>query len=494
MTQRTEDYKQELISILFAQKHLIFWSAFLVLVGAVLIAFYLPPTYSASGAVLLTGKQLTDKTSEALVKGNQPGLRVFEVKKEDLASEVQILTSPEVIASALKKLSGAHPELVAPAKGGGQSDPVHRILTKLSTVLVPASNVIDVHFTNKDPALAVDVLSAIMDEYITYRSKFYSKASPSPAFFGDQAEGFNQSLRQKEDELAELVDSTGISDPVIEMSENIKLKKKLEESLSALRNDAINARLTLDQIEKALVARDIKYFSFIENSLMGQIGLQVAVLQAERGNLLRVYQPTSERITAVDEQIQERMGALRAEVTAYREDVNRKLRVLEQQIRQMETEIAGYDDRNVSLEKQRIESVRIQRESQVLGASFEEYSKRRDEVKINALFGQDEPLSSASIMKRAFPSDGPVFPKKRVVIPLGLLVGLLLGCSLGFVREYFDHTFKKPSDVLAYAGLPVIFSISRPENRAFSRVYALTITVLVIGLLLFVLLKLQAGV
>jgi len=39
-----------------------------------------------------------------------------------------------------------------------------------------------------------------------------------------------------------------------------------------------------------------------------------------------------------------------------------------------------------------------------------------------------------------------------------LLVGLLLGCSLGFVREYFDHTFKKPSDVMAYAGLPVIIS------------------------------------
>ena len=494
MVQQTEDYKQELISILFAQKHLIFWAAFLIFVGAVLIAFYQPPTYSASGAILLTGKQLTDKSTEAAIKGSQPSLRVFEVKKEDLASEVQILTSPEVIGKALQQLRDKHPELVAPAKGEGQSDPVHRILKRLSTVLVPASNVIDVHFTDRDPALAVAVLSAIMDEYISYRSKFFSKESPSPAFFGDQAESFNQAIRLKEDELAGLVDSTGISDPVTEMSENIKLKKKLEESLSVLRNSQTNARLTLEEIEKALATRDIQYFSFIENSVMGQIGLQVAALQNERGNILRVYQPTSDRITAVDEQIQERMGALRGEVAAYREDARRKLRVLDQQIRQVELEIAGYDDRNVSLEKQRIESGRIQRDSQVLAASFQEYSKRRDEVKINSLFGHDEPLSSASIMKRAFPSDGPVFPRKGVVIPLGLLVGLLVGCSLGFVREYFDHTFKKPSDVMAYTGLPVIFSIGRPENRAFSRAYALAITALVTGLLLFLLLKLKAGV
>lgn len=492
MVQQTEDYKQELISILFAQKHLIFWSAFLIFVGAVLIAFYLPPTYSASGAVLLTGKQLTDKSAEALIKGSQPGLRVFEVKKEDLASEVQILTSPEVIGSALKKLREKYPELAATGTGAGP-EPVHKILGGLKTVLVPASNVIDVHYTNKNQALAVAVLSAVMDEYIAYRSTFFRKESPTPEFFGDQAGQFNEAIRQKEDELAALVDSTGISDPVTEMSENIKIKKRLEESLSALRNGQINARLTLGGVEKALATQDIKYFSFIENTIMGQIGLQVATLQAERGNILRVYQPTSYKVAAIDEQIQERMGALRGEVAAYREDARRKLTVLDQQIRQLELEIAGYDDRNVSLEKQRIESARIQRDSQVLASSFQEYSKRRDEVKINALFGREEPLSSASIMKRAFPSDGPVFPQKGVVIPLGLLVGLLLGCSLGFVREYFDHTFKKPSDVMAYAGLPVIFSIGRPENRAFARAYSLAITVLVAGVLLFILFKLRTG-
>ena len=71
--------------------------------------------------------------------------------------------------------------------------------------------------------------------------------------------------------------------------------------------------------------------------------------------------------------------------------------------------------------------------------------------------------SNVSILSEAFPSDGPVFPKKQIVIPLGLLIGFITGLSFAFIREYFDHTFKKPSDVQTYVDLPVIFSI--PANK-----------------------------
>jgi hypothetical protein len=62
-------------------------------------------------------------------------------------------------------------------------------------------------------------------------------------------------------------------------------------------------------------------------------------------------------------------------------------------------------------------------------------------------------------MNRAFPSNGAIYPKKRIVIPLGVLVGFLMGFSFGFLRHYFDHTFKKPTDVEHVAELNVIFSI-----------------------------------
>jgi uncharacterized protein involved in exopolysaccharide biosynthesis len=486
---KTEDYKRELISILFAQKHLIFWTAFAIFAGAVWIAFSWPATYAAKGSVLVTGKQLMEKGPEALQKGET---RLYETKKEDLASEVQILTSPEVVGSALRKVGAKHPQLAA-AGAGADADPVYRVLRNLKTTIVPASNVIDVQLLNGQPLVAVDLLGAIMDEYLAYRQQFYRVKRPSAEFFAQQAQRFNDGIRQKEDEQIGLVSETGVSDPRTEIAANIHLKKNLEESLNGLRSQRIDTSLTLQHIEKALGAEEIQYFSYINNPLISEISLRVAALQTERGTLLRIYQPGSEKVAAVDEQLRETWHSLRGEVAAFKEDVRRRLAVLDQQIRQLELDIAGYDRRNVALNAQLVESERLAREAGVLKTSFEQYSARRDEVEINAQLGEGEPLVYASIMNRAFPSDGPVFPQRNVVIPFGLLVGLLVGCSLGFVREYFDHTFKKPSDVAAYTGLPVLFSIGRPQRQSAALLAALLPIAALALLAAYVLAKVRAG-
>lgn len=486
---KTEDYKRELISILFAQKHLIFWTAWVIFAGAVGIAFFWPPTYAARGSVLVTGKQLMQRGPEALEKGET---RLYETKKEDLASEVQILTSPEVVGKALRSVREKHPQLALPG-AGPESDPVYRILRNLKTTIVPASNVVEVEFLNAKPMAAVDLLGAVMDEYLSYRQQFYSVKRPSAAFFAEQAQRFNEGIRQKEDELIGIVNATRVSDPRAEMAENIRIKKNLEGTLNALRSQRIDTRLTLDQIQKALAGEDIQYFSYINNPMISEISLKVAALQTERGTLLRIYQPASDKVTAVEEQLRDTWRSLKAEVGAYQEDVRRRLTALDQQIRQIEGTVTDYDDRNVALQEHVVETERLAREAGVLKASFEQYSARRDEVDIDAQLGGGEPLVYASIMNRAFPSDGPVFPKRNVVLPFGLLVGLLVGCSLGFVREYFDHTFKKPSDVAAYAGLPVLFSIGRPHQKSAALLSNLLILAATALLAVFVLVRIRAG-
>jgi capsular polysaccharide biosynthesis protein len=38
---------------------------------------------------------------------------------------------------------------------------------------------------------------------------------------------------------------------------------------------------------------------------------------------------------------------------------------------------------------------------------------------------------------------------------------MVLGCGLGFLREYLDHTFKRPEDIVRFAELPVLFSLEK---------------------------------
>ena len=62
---RTEDYKRELISILFAQKNVVVWTMILVFAGAIGVAFSWPPTFSATSGILVKSKQ-PEKSPEAL--------------------------------------------------------------------------------------------------------------------------------------------------------------------------------------------------------------------------------------------------------------------------------------------------------------------------------------------------------------------------------------------------------------------------------------------
>lgn len=484
---RTEDYKRELISIVFAQKNLIFWTAFLIFLGAVAVAFYWPATYSATGSVLLTDKQVVDRENLALQNTES---RAFSISKEELSSEIQILYSPQTVRNALATLTDKYPSL----QMGSQEDlvaTVRSVIAELKVTAVPAANVINIQYFNRNPAMAVDVLNALMNEYLSQRGKLYARKPLTPAkIFADEAERYREGVRAKDDELVALLNQTGAADPGVEIQENIKLKKQLELNLNILKKERVDTTLAVAQIEKALSGNDLQYFSFLDNPSIKEIGLKLSALYNERGELLRVYQPEHDVVTAVTEQINDNLAILKKEVQQIKEGVAKKVQGIDTQIGDLEAQIAWYDDKNVAMAEQIINAERITRESDVMKSSYETYAKRTDEVAINNALSSTGPTLMVKIIDSAFPSKGPIFPKRSVVLPLGLLVGLLTGCSLGFVREYFDHTFKKPSDVSAYAGLPVLFSLSRPGNRALETLYSLVIVALIVGTGIFVALHL----
>lgn len=482
---RTEDYKRELVSILFAQKHLIFWTAFLIFVGAVWIAFYWPPTYSATGTVLVKSKQPV-KSPEALQ--DRVPRRFVDLSKEDLASEAELIKSPEVVANATRHLGAKYPSYTEGSeRGQGPSEAVYRILRNLKTEVVPLSNVISIVYYGADPEEAVDTLNTLMEEYIVQRGKIYNTGR-SGSFFKDQAGRFRNDLEEKERELLQLIEESGVSDPEKELNNSIALKQSMENELTLLRSQYLDKKADLENLQQALASEDIQYFSYIDSFVIVELGKKLTELYMERGKLLRIYLPDSEMVQTVTLQIDDTYDTLKAEATAYMNSLSKQLEAMEEKIRIAETAIARYDEQSLELGKQILETTRIEREARLSNFSYETYAKRAEEELIDNSLNESGITTSVSILNRAFPSNGPVFPKPGVVIPLGLLIGLITGCSLGLLREYFDHTFKRPSDVLTYTGLPVLFSIGKPESKGGKALYTI-IVLLAVGFMVFFIFK-----
>jgi uncharacterized protein involved in exopolysaccharide biosynthesis len=449
---KTENYVRELLFILFRQKRVIAWVTALTFAAAVLVAFVWPPTYAATGQILVRAKK-AEKTPQAI---EEESTRTPELTKGDLSSEEQILVSTGVIEQAITGLMQRKQYPVA--TGRQLVKEVYRVQRALKTELVGASNVIEVRYQARDPQLATTVLGALMDTYLGYRNRVHNPVEAGD-FFRANAERSQEKLAAKQTELLALIRQNSISDPKTEKVNNLALKYQLEVQLNELLTAAIDKEALVRQLDRSLEDGTTQLFSFIDNvPAIIELSKKVEELLVERGAVLRAYKVDSDRAQLVTRHLEDTHAALRKEVLNYRRSESAKLQAIRDKIASIRERMAAIDAANITVEEQLIAMQRLQSDIEVFQASYGAFSRRREEA--GAVSG-DHLLSQVSIVTRPFPSNGPVFPKKRVVIPFGLLVGFLNGFVLGFLIEYFDHRFKRPSDVEHYTGLPVLASIAQ---------------------------------
>ncbi|MEW6428585.1 MAG: Wzz/FepE/Etk N-terminal domain-containing protein [Thermodesulfobacteriota bacterium] len=456
---KTEDYIRETVTILFAQQRLIVTSTLLLTAVAVLVSFFAPPIYEVSGSILVKAKKL-EKSPEAI---EQTQIRLFQITKEDLSSEMELVVNPELVRRTIANLreeKGYFAET-------GWNEPeltktINDIGRRLVTELVPSSNIIKLSFTDHDAKLARDLVGAHLAQYLEFRNQIFSPDQVT-SFFEKQAKKFTTDLDAKEQQLAELVVKSETAAPEGEISNNLLLDKDLTQQLSLLEQAVLTKRKSLDQIETALASTGIELFSYIDNIPINEFSVKIQDMLIERQKQLGIFQPDSSRIRTLNEQIDTTLALLRNEVGRYADNLASQLAIEEEKVEMIRARLAGLRRRNVELNGMAIEMGRLTREIGLLKQSYEIFTKRWEEAKINAS-SEASSLFSISVIGEPFFNGKPVFPNKIVLIPFGLLVGLFTGITLGFLREYFDHSIKKPEDIRRHIRVPVLFSLPRQDT------------------------------
>lgn len=466
---RSEDYKRELIIIFFTHLRMIVAIMLMVFVGAVLIAFFWPKTYSATGSVLVKTKK-PDTIPESMDQVTFP--KFTDVTKEDLYSEIQLLLSADVIGKTITYLEDNRLFFIGKDTGNAASltpeqrneifnKKIYKVKTHLEATPLPASNVIGITITGKNSDNAVTLLNTLMDQYMAYRTEVYSPGEEE-SFFVEQTNSFKESLDAKEEELFKLISENKATDPQKEIANNLQLKGDLERALNQLKSSTIEKKSAIEYLEKTIASPDIEYFSFIENNLsLNNFGVALQKVYGDWRSTLRVYRPNSENARELRGEVNDLTRALKAEAEAFKDHQVSQYKALLRNIADMEGRIEEIDEKNVKLQELDFYVQRLTREVNFLKTSHETFEKRKEQARMNRDMGTISKFRYVSIVNRAFPSNGPIFPQAGKMIPFGLLVGFILGCGIAFTLEHFDHTFKKPRDVEVYGGVPVIFSISQ---------------------------------
>ncbi len=453
---RTEDYFREFVTITFIQKNVILGIVAIFVLAAILIAFFWPPVYSAAGSIIIKRTQpLTSPGSLEDVRAE-----VSQLNEGDLFSEMQILQSRSVSERAARRFLQKHGKL-----GGGELDAVKiarladEIEKKASTELVPLSNVIRVSLAWKDRDSAREILGFFFDEYLRYRSDLYNPQE-AQMFFQQQISNFVNALDQREKELIAMAESGNVFAPDDQIRSNLLIKENLEKDLALLRQEYSRKKNYLEHIESSLDARDINFFTSVDNMEIGDLGKRLQQLFMDKQEMRKTYAADSNKIKHFDEEIQTVYESLRSEVQSYLEIQKADVDAMESNLEELDAKLLDLEKRNIQLYTSMVRNNRLDREINLLEDSYATFAKRLEEAEINSTTKADT-FFNVGVLSKPQAANAPVFPKKSRIIPLGLILGLIVGITVGFVIEFFDHRFKRPEDIMHYAELPHLFSIAR---------------------------------
>ncbi len=451
---KTNDYIREFVTITFIQRRIILGTAIIVWIITLLIAFLWPPTYAAVSTVLVKHKGVlrSPATLEKNVKFSVP-----RVDERDVFSEMQLATSYELVKETVETLHRKGLIFKHPLTQRTLRADIALIKGNLKSELTPKSDVFKITLTWHDPIEAEIILQTLMDRYQIYRSNIYNPKQEEE-FFKNQLIQFDRQLTKLENNLLELAKLSKSPNPTQKITNNLLIEKNLEQALNTLINSYVERKSYIQFIENALHTKSLSTFSFINNINIGDYGKNLARLILRKEQLLTIYSPKSDKIQLINEEIRNTYAGLKNEVRRYVEGEKARLKGMEMAIDSLKMRLKHIRDVNIETYENLMKAKKIQRQIRLLEESYNTFSRRWEEAKISRNTTADK-IFSVSILGRAHASMTPVFPNKRTFVPIGFFAGILIGFTIGYLREFFDHTFKRPEDVNNYLGLPTIFSI-----------------------------------
>jgi uncharacterized protein involved in exopolysaccharide biosynthesis len=444
------DFKQELAYIVFAQLRVMLLTAAAIFVGALLIAFLCPKHYEVAASVLVRAKQAEERP-EALGQGVAG--REMLLTQEDLHSELELLSAPVVLEAALANVQQR-------TKGTGEfSDWTPGALRRAVAIeLVPLSNVIRMRMISSEPKQAATLLDGILEAYLRYRAQVYTTRG-AEEFFSRQIDQYRKDLDALQQQVPVLAGQAGGSLREREAENNVSIQKDLMSSLLNLKTQQAEMRARLETLDRALADGDGQIFVSADSPTIQQMQTHLIQSIAEQKQVEGLYQPGSAKVVAAGQRVASLVAAMREQFHAYQKALSNDLVIAASKAEQLEANLAAMALANEKLQRQSVALRRIVAEIDVLQPSYETLLRKREQAQLAEAVQEAQLRSYVSTLGRAhIPADA-MFPRKRIVIPLGLLIGLIAGCSVGFLTEFLERTIKRPADVERALRIPVLLSL-----------------------------------
>jgi polysaccharide biosynthesis transport protein len=472
------------------------------------------PVYRISGQ--LRYEQL-DQTStlvgaESLSK-QQTANSGWDDAERMLATEIRTILSEPVLTKTLETIKQRFPADFA----NEELDNIEDLKSNLTVKNAPDTNLIEVAYDSTDSKFAVQLVNALMANYLG-RNLQTSRANSIAVrkFIISQLPEVRNNVYLKDMALRQFKERYGLTDLEVATKSNAENLSRLEEEIDTTQTQLTDVSSQIDNIQQrlgvgantALAMSSVSQSTAVKEALTDLQGLERQLGQArsqyelEHPAVLSLQSKVSEARKLLGGKVAEALPSKSAKLNRF--ELGPTQQELMDTLIKNEVTRKSLTDRLSTISQQRSNYMRqtkvlpsleqrireLERDLKAAESTFQAMLKSLQEAQVT----ENQTIGNARIIESAQIPEDPIAPNKTAVIAAGALAGILLALALVYllevsdtrihrveeVREIFDYvllgTIPKftPSDDIAkkYKQLPVLDNPRSMQSEAYQMVVA----------------------
>ena len=427
---------RDILTVIFKHKYLILITFIVVLAITVAGTLRMHEQYEAKSVMLVKfgGREFVLRPEEMPRSGSATSVPAHAI----INGEISILTSRDLLERVSLETGTSMDTLEKRLKVGG----------------LPASNLIQVSFTDSDPVRAATVVNLLTDLYKQKHLEVFS--GDGNEYLEKQLETSRKKLSQAQDNLSGFRQKYRVFSPEGQNTQLISQVGSLETNLMAAQNQIYELE------QKIAFVRSSKWTG--DNS--PEIRTQLSSLQAKERELLGKYRENSTTIQNVRREIQTLKDSIRgssqelrqAEISKVENELGiarAKADNLKRQVGQVQGQLQALNVHGRELQQLTRDVALNEQEYQVTARKLEESMAMED-------MDRRKMVAVKMVEKASVPSK-PKKPKlgRRQIAAGGFFGGIVAGVALAFFLELTSACMTTPYSAERRLGLPVMVAIMK---------------------------------
>jgi capsular exopolysaccharide synthesis family protein len=440
--------------ILRKRRGTVFAVALLTTISVTIVVFRMKPVYRA------TARMEVQAETPPLQTLNELSLSAA-TDAAFLQTQVDLLQNNNLAWQTIQELGLApgQPDLSAEGQGGpantatslaaAQSSLIRAFRKHLHVELLNESRLVEVSFESVDPSLAARVANALVKNYVesNFRSK-YETTRQASAWMEQQLDELKAKVEKSQQALVDYERENSVAD--VGDKENIVQQRlaDLSKQLTEAQTDRANKESVSDSVrsnkaEAAIIAND---------ALLAQLDSKYAELHTEYAAATSQYGPNFYKVKELRNQINEVESLMDRERKRIIERIGSDYRTAVRREQILSQEVARQKGEVEKLNQLLIQYTILKGEFETNQQLYNELLKRLKDATVSVSLR----AANVRLADQALVPSTPISPNRRMDIAAGLLVGLILGVTLAFIRESLDRTMKTAEDIEREIAVPTL--------------------------------------